>query len=74
MPLGQKTQTFKQKQYSTKSFFFLEGKINLKDRLILSNVPELGMECRYNIALLLCCLEVKGSNSALQSSSSVFKQ
>ena len=61
MPLGQKTQTIKQKQYSTKSFFLLKGKINLKDRLTLSNVPELGVECRYNIALLLCCMELKGS-------------
>lgn len=47
--------------FNKEFFFFFKGKKNLKDRLTLSSVPELGVECRYNIALLLCCLEVKGS-------------
>lgn len=44
-------------------FFFLmeKKKKNLKDRLTLSNVPLLGVKRRFNTALLLCCLEVKGS-------------
>ena len=59
---GPKNPNHKAEAVFNKEFFLLlQGKINLKDRLTLSNVPELGVECRYNIALLLCCMELKGS-------------